>query len=648
MYRPLAGVCLTLGCSLSLVAGWDPIPPEVWAIKEDPTKGIRDAVILENRVDFKITYVEYRYRVRVLTEAGKAAANFPAFSEESYAFEGRTVYPDGKVVVFSKRKDFQEVKERIGDEKLRRHMVVPPGVTSNCVVELTWKESADHEDESPLPRRFLNNYRFQFGAEYFTQLETITIPRMFPYPWSIAPSRTMRPESFTEGSTQVITMKAIPAFPEEPFSIKASRDRPVFMAFYQPPALSKASRSGPDDYWAAVGRNLYSYWFKVAPEKGGAYRELRDRLVGRCTAQDPQVRASQIEAIIKKEFINVEEMTHAEQVARPKDAKTPRWLNLNEMASLKVGGPNGLRMLLFHLLQDAKCAPKPVLVQDKYSALIQWRLHNPFQGNTFICQVDAPGQRPLFLDAGSRTSPTGLLHSDYQGVPALVLDPEKNFLPRLEPMPVVAPEVSSSRHEFVLTPGEDTCTFKVESTYTGAAEAVERYRYHAADEPGRNKQLKELVEARLKGATLDAVSVGDPLDFPKPFSLSVSGNLELAEGRRRSLYPFPGMASALYIPDSFPVQRQLPIVMPFLRVMEANSRIIIPPGHRITAEPVLVRGNLFGEVRWECQTKGQEAVVKCRVVLSTMVAAPAAQAELKAFLGWIDEAQRRMVQLEKE
>ena len=54
-------------------ADWPAIPPEVWTIKEDSVKGIKDAVILEDRTIFKLTCIERIRRVRILSEAGRKA-----------------------------------------------------------------------------------------------------------------------------------------------------------------------------------------------------------------------------------------------------------------------------------------------------------------------------------------------------------------------------------------------------------------------------------------------------------------------------------------------------------------------------------------------------------------------------------------------
>ncbi len=78
---------------------WPALPPEVWTLKEDPAKGIKGALILEERIHFERFGVTYSYRILVLNEAGRSAAEFTAFPSSMRDFKGRTVFPDGRVGV---------------------------------------------------------------------------------------------------------------------------------------------------------------------------------------------------------------------------------------------------------------------------------------------------------------------------------------------------------------------------------------------------------------------------------------------------------------------------------------------------------------------------------------------------------------------
>jgi len=67
MVKLLLALHLLFGTGALWAESWAPIPPEVWAIKEDPAKGIRDAVVLENRVRFTHVRTEFVLRARILS-----------------------------------------------------------------------------------------------------------------------------------------------------------------------------------------------------------------------------------------------------------------------------------------------------------------------------------------------------------------------------------------------------------------------------------------------------------------------------------------------------------------------------------------------------------------------------------------------------
>ena len=149
---PWAGL-LVLLAARATAANWAPIPAEIWALKEDPAHGVQGAVVLEDRLSIRGSYLEYLYRVRILSEAGKDAAELPALPNEAYDIDGRTVFADGHEVRFSDKKDLQTVAVKARGESLVRSKIAPPGVTGDCVVEIRWKESSS-DSGGPLPAHY--------------------------------------------------------------------------------------------------------------------------------------------------------------------------------------------------------------------------------------------------------------------------------------------------------------------------------------------------------------------------------------------------------------------------------------------------------------------------------------------------------------
>lgn len=143
MLRQALALVLFLSALALRGGGFAPIPAEDWAVKEEPARGIQGAVVLEKRLRFDKMGLVYYYRLRILSEAGKRLANFrpPA---RAHGFEGRTVQRDGRELTFQDDKDFTTTTLSTWSGFERQETVVfPPGLTSDCILELTFRSSGN-------------------------------------------------------------------------------------------------------------------------------------------------------------------------------------------------------------------------------------------------------------------------------------------------------------------------------------------------------------------------------------------------------------------------------------------------------------------------------------------------------------------------
>jgi hypothetical protein len=124
-------------------------------MKEDPAHGIKGAVVLENRWVFTGIGIRRVLRIRILSGHGMEAAELDPFLPEAKGIEGRTVQPDGNATLFSSREEFISKTRTWGHPGRTRPILVPPGLTGDCLVELTWSgrrgipRVADPEEPPP-------------------------------------------------------------------------------------------------------------------------------------------------------------------------------------------------------------------------------------------------------------------------------------------------------------------------------------------------------------------------------------------------------------------------------------------------------------------------------------------------------------------
>lgn len=629
--------------------GWAPIPPQVWAMKEDPAKGIKGAVILERRITFLGVQVEYELRLRILGESGRRAAELADFGEDSHSFEGRTVYPDGKEVPFSSRKDFTtRTVLSTSNTDLKRKVVIPPGVSSDCVVELRWKESADRAARSPLPRRLGYAGEWALGDAYPTLLSTVELPVPFSYAMTLSPGSTHTPEVKERNGFKSFTFRNLPAYEESPYSLQVARPLPRLSLFYQPEQLQSYARGTPQAFWDATAKMYVKEWFERGIWAGSTFRTFASELTGGVEGT-PQAKARQILLRLDQRIQNRGHLTFEEAKTAEKKEEYPEDGDLNAAVKLGSASPFGMRILCYQLLKAAGVQVKIALVADRDVRLVRPSAMNLFQFSSVLLGVEELGQPTLWLDPGRRFAPPGMVHPDYQGNQMLLVEPA-TWTSTFVNLPPQGPDVNvrSYRYQVRMEEGEDQ--FSLDATFRGYPEYAERNRFLALEPKEQERLLREELEASLKQATFSRTQVLNAQTPGLPFGWHVEGRLEREEGRRREVHPFPVMRSPLSQPDLWPESRTDIIVIPFLRTHRAVSLIRIPKGYRVPqVEPIQER-NGFGSVSWTLRTteKPDEMEVTLEVVASRFLSAASAYQDFRTFMGWVSMAVNRSILLARE
>jgi len=648
-----ACLCWAMSLMPALAADWPPVLPEVWAMKEDPAKGIKDAVILENRTLLKNTSLERIIRLRILSEAGRKAVELDAFSDACYDFDGRTVCPDGKVLKFDKRQDFSKETVKVGSLSEKRTIAIPPGVNANCVVELRWSESLgqSYVGRHPLPERMGYATQFMFGASYLTLLETVEIS--IPFPWNLVAQsgQTQKLEEVKRSGFRVYSAQNLPAVEHPPFSLDVLQDRPVVSIFMQPKLLSSRIKASPQDYWNGVGRVLWKDGFESADlRKGRHYEALRAKLVAGIPTKEPLALASALVSALEKEIVNLSHLTFEEMANRPEDQKQLEITDLGELCRGKAASGWGMTLLFYHMLKDSGLQPKLALLADREVQLFQAQVYNPWQATHVAVVVEEPGKGAQLYDLSQRFGAPGLIHPSFQGVQGMLVDPKNDWSGHPFAVPIQPANFNQKRYEYSLDLGEEE-RFKVNAQFSGFPELEERRRFDKDEPKERDRNLKEGFEHRLKGTTILRSEVQNPNDPAVNVAWFVEGQREAEESRVRHIDPFPGLTYPVSIPDAMPTERGLPIVMPYLQVQLAPSTFKIPKGYRAQLGQPSHQKNSFGSVAWVAELKKQgqddQVTVVMKVTVDTMFAPPTAYEELKTYLNWIQEAFKRTVVLEK-
>ncbi len=108
------------------------------------------------------------------------------------------------------------------------------------------------------------------------------------------------------------------------------------------------------------------------------------------------------------------------------------------------------------------------------------------------------------------------------------------------------------------------------------------------------------------------------------------------------------MPPPLWIPQSFPETRKARIVLPYSRIQTAECVMKVLPGYRLAPTEDMRMTNGLGRVTWSAEALGTEEVkITFKVEVVVTSTGPASYGAFRTFLGWIDEAMRRRVLMEK-
>jgi len=645
-------ICMAVAFfSAPLHAGyWSPISADVWAIQEDPSKNLKGALVLEHRISFKPNGIEFRYRVRIFGESGKSAAEFSSFPDGAEAFDGRTVYPDGKVLVFNQRKDFATKSISIGDSSEKRTVVIPPGVTGDCVVELRWWEPASERGKySPLPKRMGYSAYLQLANHFPTRAYVVELPMDYRFVQTYFPTRSIRPEVSTSGGARVYTFRDIPAMESIPYGFETAREFPAFSVFFLPTDLTGISLSdGGKEFWTFVALRYFKPYFQEKAKKGKAYTALFDELWAGVEG-NPADQAAQIKIRMDARIKNLSSPTYAEEGGRKRDeiGEEIKSQDLDETARRGSTDDSGMTLLYLNLLQDKGLRTKIAMVSNLEDRLFRFECPNIYQFNSELVGVEESNGTMRWVEPGRRYAQPGIIHPNYQGTQALLIDTKDWSVSQFK-MPIQPSKTNLRKFSVDIVPSEGMDQFSIKASFAGIPEYYERRRFMALEPKEQNRTLKELLESRLKSASFSRVEVKGAKDGKELVTWEAEGSLEREETRQREVVPFPTIPYAMFFPDEWPAARKDLILIPYKRVQESTSIIHVPEGWAWDGAPSFDHENRFGRVQWLAEKQeGNIVKIVLRVEVDSQLQDAYSYEPLKLFMGWIRQASNRTLMLKK-
>lgn len=593
--KPLACLCLVLAAGPSLVAGFPSVPKEVWALRDDPALVAQGAVIVERKLDFQPMHFDQTVRIRILSPAGQAAAELPDLPENLLFLEGQVTYPDGRVQAIGKRQDL--LKKTIlfpRDGTRMEGVLLPPGLTADCVVDLFWREATARgranqlrlplKDFGVLPDRFGTFWYTSLGSAFPTRTVTVLRSRDLFWPFAVmGEGFAMQRGSTSQGDT--FTFRDLPAAPQGPYSAEMNRPCPKVMSYKPLQGAEHLDKAPLAAYWAKVADMQQRNWFMNLFTKASAYaaftKEVRKDLKG-----GPRERARTIAERIRARIKNLDQLLPDEKPPAGTRQLVDNGLGTSDLDyAVRIGFTDntGHVRLLFQLLLEEGLQPKVALVGDRRFWTPDPETRTPYQFSGRLLVVDEPGQESLWIDPVDRLAPLGEIPFFHEGTQAVVFS-SADWRPDFRVVPVTEAKANARSFTYEIDASGEAGSVSATRTSSGIPALHARRDLAFLAPAAQEAWVRERMER--PGFTVAKAEVDHAADPSRPLGIRVKGTLALDRAKGLTLDPFPGLDAGMYLPETLPPQRLDPILMPWLGVQEAVSIIRVPKGYRLP-EPLL-------------------------------------------------------------
>jgi len=637
--------------ALPTQAGWPEIPKESWGIKSADLKGQPGALVLVDRYHFHRRQLERFRRVLVLSEAGKGAPELTLYGDRISKLQGRTVYPDLREQPFAQGQDvIKSTVVKTHRDSLQAMKVIPPGVTSHCIVDVQWIEPIQDSD-GPVPVGNGWHYAFSFAASVPVQLAEVIVDQdVADFGWvrRYFPGEGQEEPETQQGKTTRKVFRNIPARPETVLASEAELALPACHWYWSPQAPIrdwltelKFPKTRTISMVEAVTITVLYRWimegYSERPPKSSTLWEVGKGL----DIQDPHQKAVALLKGLRERVKTIGELGE-----RPSTKDLDRQ-GLESAVKRGWGTYSQLWRLAFHLFREHGIQTNVVMAVDRQDSLMG-DINNTWQYDQILLCVDDGKGNLLYLNPGSTYQPVAL-PPWLQGAECLMAIPGKTRLDwtaRILTLPSEKAQTNVERWKVTIRPGEEVDTYSggVEVTGSRAAQWKSRIKDNASND--FKKSVAPIVEA--KGFKVLQASGEGTADPWSPLKVTLEGSRENEGGRRRSLQPFPFLKVPFEVPATWPERRNVSIQFPMTTVIEGESRIPWTGEAPTMAElPALERANGLGRASWRAvmEEKGteRELVVRMRLEVSSVSAAAYRYQDLKNLTSWFQDALSRAV-----
>ncbi len=625
-----------------------PIPKEVWRIRENPAAGIYDAVILVDRTQFSRNRIQRFRRIRILSENGKSAADLN-LSGGVKKLRGRVVDITGEETRFEKKEDLVEflVSKRLGSRQSRKAKILaPPGLTVDCVVEASWETPS----AAGLP---LNSS----GEEYFVQEDFFCREKSFvitdgarvgdnpffitQFTWS-QPGDSDQFRKTRKDDVLTISYRNVKPSQTFPFG-QPSMDANAFR--FSTFRTFGEFRRQPNQFWADYCKlYLKKLLFEQPMHRTAKYKKwvkaLKAKLPG-----DPLNDLMFVYNEFRKRIHSADLLSPALRRSLAEGAEAFRDERVIPQKAFELNFcPTAYMGLLFYAVaKDAGLEFLLVLPRSIYDPPFAPNAMQPFALSYYtpLFAVTAPNGSlvtvcPSFPEYDAAYGPPA-----WQGSSAMIVDPFDKWSHRFAQLPRFGPDLHTLVRQCRMSlDGSGELRFETVQKGSGAFNAEARATYYPLTAAEQRETLRRTWSRGSSLWEITHAEVVNGSSFEGQVESKVSGRrvIDLADSDWLSIYPFPGDTLPIATPNRWPPNRSQPIILPHCVNQVDLVKIALPPNWTLRGDPNWRKSNEVGEVRFGAVQKGSELTVRRDIVIKRDLLSADKERDLKFFIAWMEEA----------
>lgn len=417
--------------------------PEAWTRHENSPFPHQAAYVLDEQIQLFIDACDYFIEVRICESEGMDFLTGLAFSAEVKQFQGSIWYPNGDHRILSSQEHLVEkLAYRALEENQKYQVLVPEGLTANCVVRLAWRENrvrglperaSQLNIEVPrtatiLSKKIIISEEFaNLGKILYTDgiLGTLTKlywdPRVEGFDYSY----------YSDGENTILDFKNIPAHWPQPYTIQAWNEKVPRVQIYKTLGLEE---SNPQLFWESLCEFIRDEYRDI-PDLGTVGREWIYDM--KTSAPIEKVnRANYIFNQFRKKFIHPDYLP-SHQI-RPANMRSDTYSADFFATSFQIScaDPSTYAYLLFQVFQQLELNPKLVLASPVNRGPFhptRMSLGSLDFENPIVALEDDTGGRYYYCPSQPAYGP-GSLPTALRGTTALYIDPAHHWKPQWFPL----------------------------------------------------------------------------------------------------------------------------------------------------------------------------------------------------------------------